>query len=125
MINTDLLMTSSKQQWVWSGEMHGFLSHKPEMTVTEGSIMALPVWLTGETGEHRGRAVKSRGPLTEWYPSWPRYRGRSPSPGGSGCGAPNVSKATSVNSGSACGEQVHAALVGDVLCLCCPAAFFC
>ena len=119
MINTDLVMTSSKQRWVWSGEMHCFLSHKPEMTVTEASIMALPVWLTGATGEHRGRTVKSRGPLTEWNPSWPRYSGRSPSPGRSSFGAPNVSKATSVNSGSACGVQVHAALVGEVLCRWC------
>ena len=72
MINTDLLMTSSKQEWDWSEEMHDFLSHKSEMTVTEASIMALPVWLTGATGKHRGRAVKSRGPLTERNPSLSR-----------------------------------------------------
>ena len=52
--------------------MHGFLSHKLAMTVTEAPIMALPAWLTGATGEHTGRAVKSRGPLTEWNPSLSR-----------------------------------------------------
>ena len=34
------------------------------------------------------------------------YRGRSPSPAGSGCGAPSVSNATSLNSGSAGGAPV-------------------
>ena len=73
--------------------------------------MELPSWLTGATAEQRGRAVKSRGPLTEQNPSCSRYRDRSPRPGGSPCGDPSVSNETSVNSGSASG--VPAAPVGE------------
>ena len=80
--------------------MHGPLSNKAEIIVAEVPIMALPSLLTGATSEHRGRAVKSRGPLTERNPSLSKYSGRRPSPDGSGCGAPNESNETSPNSGS-------------------------
>lgn len=70
------------------------------MTVAESSIMELPSWLTGIASEQRGRAVKSRGPLTEQNPSLSRYRGRLPSTGGNGCGDPSVSNETSLNSAS-------------------------
>lgn len=40
---TDLLIASSfKQGWLGLAEMLGFLSDKPEMTVTDGLIMELP-----------------------------------------------------------------------------------
>ena len=55
--------------------MHGSLSDKAEIIVTEVQIMALPSLLTGATLEYTGRAVKSCGPLTEQNPSSSRYRG--------------------------------------------------
>ena len=73
------------------------------MTVAECSIMELPSWLTGATPEQRGRAVKSRGPLTEQNPSLSRYRGRLPRPGGSGCRDASMSNESSLNSESASG----------------------
>ena len=103
-------MTSSKEDWEWLVEMDGLLLDKREIIVTGASIFKLPSWLTGATAEQRGSAAKSRGPLTERNPLLSGYRGRSPSPGGSDCGAPSVSNETRLNSDTASG--VPATLVG-------------
>ena len=69
------------------------------MPVAESSIMELPSRLIGITAAPGGRG----GPLTEWNPSFSRYKGRMPRSGGSGCGASSVSCETSLNSHTASG----------------------
>lgn len=81
-----------------SGATGRFSPEEPGMLVINVQLVKKLSWLARAAEVQGERTVRSSGPLIEKKPSPQRQSGRSPSPGGSGCGFPKLSNETSLSS---------------------------